>query len=248
MEYFQKIMDYNFTANVEKEFDEIAGGLKQWSAVIKEFYKPFHQQIEQTTKNAEKFSGERLLGKDPKTGRNVYAKIGRYGPMIQIGDADEAEKPVFAGMQKDQGLETIGLPEALDLFKLPRVVGQYEEKELVAAVGRFGPYIRHDGQFYSIPKTEDPLAISTERAIELIEEKREKDRQKLIKEFAENPAVKILNGRWGAYLWSDGNNYRLPKDAKPEELSLEDCLKIIKEGTSTKKTRTNKKTSSRKKG
>ena len=248
MEYFQKIMDYNFTANVEKEFDEIAGGLKQWTAVIKEFYQPFHQQVEQTAKNAEKFSGERLLGKDPKTGRNVYAKIGRYGPMIQIGDADETEKPVFAGMQKDQGLETIGLTEALDLFKLPRVVGQYEEKELVAAIGRFGPYIRHDGQFYSIPKTEDPLAISTERAIELIEEKRDKDRQKLIKEFAENPAVKILKGRWGAYLWSDGSNYRLPKDAKPEELSLEDCLKIIKEGTSTKKTRTSKKTSSRKKG
>lgn len=248
MEYFQGIMDYNFTANVEKEFDEIAGGLKQWSAVIKEFYKPFHQQIEQTTKHAEKFSGERLLGKDPKTGRNVYAKIGRFGPMIQIGNADEAEKPVFAGMQKDQGLETISLEEALDLFKLPRVVGQYEGKELVAAIGRFGPYIRHDGQFYSIPKTEDPLTISTERAVELIEEKREKERQRVIKEFAENPAVKILKGRWGAYLWADGNNYKLPKDTKPEQLSLEDCLKIIKEGTSTKKTRTSKKTSSRKKG
>lgn len=248
LEYFQDILDYNFTANVEKEFDEIASGLKEWNHVIREFYWPFHQQVEQTLKTSEKFSGERLLGKDPKTGRNVYAKIGRFGPMIQIGDADEEEKPLFSSMRKDQGLETITLEEALEQFKLPRTVGTYENKEMVASVGRFGPYIRHDGQFYSIPKDEDPLTIEPARAIELIEEKREKERQKIIREFPENPDIKIINGRWGAYLAAGGENYKLPKTRKPEEFSLEECLKIIREGTSTKKTRTTKKTTARKKG
>ncbi len=248
MEYFIDILDYNFTASVEKEFDEIASGQKQWDKVIKEFYWPFHQQVEQTLKTSEKFSGERLLGKDPKSGRNVYAKIGRFGPMIQIGAAEEEEKPLFSGMRKDQSLETITLEDALDLFKLPRTVGEYEGKEMVASAGRFGPYIRHDGQFYSIPKGEDPLSITSDRAIEVIEEKREKDRQKVIREFPENPDVKLLKGRWGAYLAAGGNNYKLPKGKDPEELSLEDCLNIIKEGTSSKKTRTTKKTTTRKKG
>ncbi len=248
MEYFIDIMDYNFTASVEKEFDEIANGQKQWNKVINEFYWPFHKQVEQTLKTSEKFSGERLLGKDPKSGRNVYAKIGRFGPMIQIGAAEEEEKPLFAGMRKDQGLETITLEEALDLFKLPRTVGAYEGKEMVASAGRFGPYIRHDGQFYSIPKGEDPLSITADRAIEVIEEKREKERQKVIREFPENPDVKILRGRWGAYLAADGNNYKLPKGKHPEAFTLEDCLNIIKEGTSSKKTRTTKKTTTRKKG
>ena len=247
LEYFQDILDYNFTANVEKEFDEIASGQKEWNRVIKEFYKPFHQQVEQTMKTSEKFSGERLLGKDPKTGRNVYAKIGRFGPMIQIGDAEEEEKPQFTSMRKDQGLETITLEEALELFKLPRSVGTYEGKEMVASVGRFGPYIRHDGQFVSIPKEEDPLTIEAERAIELIEEKRETERQKVIREFAEKPELKILKGRWGAYLTDGKNNYKLPKTKQPEEFSLEECLNIMKEGTSTKKTRTTKKTTGRKK-
>jgi len=248
LEYFKEIMDYNFTANVEKEFDEIATGQKEWNKVIDEFYWPFHKQVEHTAKTSEKFSGERLLGKDLNTGRNVYAKIGRFGPMIQIGDADEADKPQFAGMRKDQGLETITLEEALDLFKLPRTVGEFEAKEMVAAAGRFGPYIRHDGQFYSIPNAEDPLTISAERAIEIIEEKREKERQKVIREFPENPDIKVLRGRWGAYLAAGGNNYKLPRNTEPEKLTLEDCLIIIKEGTSSKKTRTTKKTATRKKG
>jgi DNA topoisomerase I len=248
MEYFKDIMDYNFTASVEKEFDEIASGQKLWNNVIKDFYWPFHKQVEQTMKTSEKFSGERLLGKDPKSGRNIYAKIGRFGPMIQIGDAEEDDKPLFAGMRKDQGLETISLEQALELFKLPRTVGEYEGKEMVASAGRFGPYIRHDGQFYSIPKEEDPLTIEADRAIEVIEEKREKERQKLIREFPENPDIKILKGRWGAYLAAGGNNYKLPKGKAPEEFTLEDCLNIIKEGTSSQKTRTTKKTTARKKG
>lgn len=248
MEYFKDIMDYNFTANVEKEFDEIAAGQKEWSKVIDNFYRPFHNQVEQTAKTPEKFSGERLLGVDPKTGRNVYARIGRFGPMIQIGQADEADKPIFASMRKDQGIETITMAEALDLFKLPRVVGTFEGKEMVAAAGRFGPYIKHDGQFYSISGTDNPLSILADRAIEIIAEKREKERQKVIKEFAGNDEIKILRGRWGAYLAASGNNYKIPKTQEPEKLTLEDCLKIIQEGTSSKKTRTTKKTTPAKKG
>jgi DNA topoisomerase-1 len=248
MEYFRDIMDYNFTADVEKEFDEIAQGIKEWTKVIKEFYSPFHDKIENTLEHAEKFSGERILGKDPKTGKDVIARIGRFGPMVQIGQADEEEKPKFAGLRKDQSLETITLEEALDLFKLPRTIGQYEEKDMVAAVGRFGPYIRHDGKFYSLPKTDDPLTVEAERAKEIIEEKRESDRQKIIREFSENDDIKILKGRWGAYLAAGGKNYRLPKGKDPQDFTLEDCLNIIKEGTSTKKTRTTrKKASTRKK-
>lgn len=248
MEYFRDIMDYNFTADVEKEFDEIAQGLKEWTKVIKEFYSPFHNKIEDTLQHAEKFSGERILGKDPKTGKDVIARIGRFGPMVQIGQADEEEKPQFAGLRKDQSLETITLEEALDLFKLPRTIGQYEGKDMVAAVGRFGPYIRHDGKFYSLPKTDDPLTVEADRAKEVIEEKRESDRQKIIREFSENDDIKILKGRWGAYLAAGGKNYRLPKGKDPQDFTLEDCLNIIKEGTSTKKTRTTrKKASTRKK-
>ncbi len=248
MEYFREIMDYNFTADVEKEFDEIAQGFKDWTKVIKEFYSPFHNKIEDTLQHAEKFSGERILGKDPKTGKNVIARIGRFGPMVQIGQADEDEKPQFAGLRKDQSLETITLDEAMDLFKLPRTIAQYEDKDMVAAVGRFGPYIRHDGKFYSLPKTDDPLTVEADRAKEIIEEKRESDRQKIIREFSENDDIKILKGRWGAYLAAGGKNYRLPKGKDPQDFTLEECLNIIKEGTSTKKTRTTrKKASTRKK-
>ena len=235
------ILDYNFTASVEKEFDEIAQGLKKWTNVIHEFYKPFHEKIETTLQKSEKFSGERVLGVDPKTGKNVVARIGRFGPMIQIGNADDEEKPVFAGLRKDQSLETVTLEEALDLFKLPRKIGTYEGKEIVAAIGRFGPYLRHDSKFYSLPSSEDPLVVELEKAIEIIEEKREKDRQKVIKEFPENDQIKILKGRWGAYLFADGKNYKLPKDKDPSSFTLNDCLNLIKEGTSTGKTRTTRK-------
>jgi DNA topoisomerase-1 len=242
MEYFMEIMDYNFTASVEKEFDEVSWGQKPWVQVIRDFYGPFHKQVEKTLKTTDKFSGERLLGKDPKSGRNVYAKIGRFGPMVQIGEPEEEDKPSFAGLRKDQGLETITLEEALDLFKLPRTVGEYEGKEMVAAAGRFGPYIRHDGQFYSIPKTEDPLTIGAEAAVLVIEEKRKKDRERIIREFPENPDIKILKGRWGAYIAAGGKNHKLPRNADPESLGLEDCIKIISEATPAKKSRTTRKT------
>ena len=247
MEYFIEIMDYNFTADVEKEFDEIAQGMKEWTKVIHEFYSPFHSKIEDTLEHADKFSGERVLGKDPKTGKDVIARIGRFGPMVQIGHADDDEKPQFAGLRKDQGIETITLDDALDLFKLPRTIAQYEGKDMVAAVGRFGPYIRHDGKFYSIPKTDDPLTIDSERAVEIIEEKRESDRQKIIREFKEDQDIKILKGRWGAYLSAAGKNYKLPKGKDPQDFSFEECVKIIKEGTSTKKTRTTRKQASTRK-
>ena len=241
-EYFQEILDYNFTASVEKEFDDVAQGLKEWSKVIKEFYGPFHKQVLHTEKKAEKFSGERLLGKDPQSGRNVYAKIGRFGPMIQIGEAEDTEKPVFASMRKDQGLETISLQDALDLFKLPRVVGEFENKEMVAAAGRFGPYIRHDGSFYSLGKADDPMTVTQDRAIEVILEKRDKDAKKLIKEFAEDAQMKILNGRWGPYIAVGKENYKIPKGTEPASMTFEQVKKIIEESgkTATKKTKSAK--------
>ena len=247
MEYFMEIMDYNFTADVEKEFDNVAQGLKEWTKVIDDFYSPFHNKVEQTLQHADKFSGERILGKDPKTGKDVIVRIGRFGPMVQIGHADDDEKPQFAGLRKEHSLETITLEDALDLFRLPRTVGEYEGKDMVAAVGRFGPYIRHDGKFYSLPKSDDPLTVDSERAVEIIEEKRENDRQKIIREFQEDEDVKILKGRWGAYLSAGGKNYKLPKSKDPQEFSFEECVNIIKEGTSTKKTRTTRKQASTRK-
>lgn len=248
LEYFQEIMDYNFTASVEKEFDEIAQGDKDWNSMIRNFYHPFHQRVEQTLKTSEKHSGERLLGVDPKSGRNVYVKIGRFGPMAQIGEADEEEKPQFAGLRKDQGLETITLEEALELFKLPRTVGSFEAKEIVASVGRFGPYLRHDGQFYSIPKTEDPLTVDVVSAIEIINDKRQKDKERIIREFDANPEIKVLKGRWGAYIAATGKNYKIPKGTDPATLDLDACMKIISEGTSAKKSRTTRKGPAHKKG
>ncbi len=248
MEYFSEIMEYNFTARVEMEFDEIADGQKSWVNVIKEFYWPFHQQVEGTLQKSQKYSGQRLLGRDPVSKRNVYARIGRFGSMIQLGDADEDDKPRFAGLQKDQSLDTITLEEALDLFKLPRTTGEFEGKEMVIGLGRFGPYVRHDGKFYSIPKEEDPLSISEEKAIELIKAKRASDLQKIIKTFEEEPDIQILKGRWGPYIKAGKNNYKLPKNVVPEEISLDEARKIIEDGTSASKTRKTKKTSSTKKG
>jgi len=248
MEYFTEIMDYHFTARVEREFDEVAEGNKQWSGVIEEFYLPFHRQVEETLEKSEKHSGQRLLGKDPASGRNVYAKIGRFGPMIQIGDPEEEEKPRFASLRKDQGLESISLEEALKSFKLPRQLGLYEEQEMVAGLGRFGPYIRHDGKFYSIPGNKDPLDITPDEAKALIEEKRAIEKGKIIREFDEAPDIRILKGRWGPYISAKGKNYKIPKNLKPEDLELEEVKKIIATGTPTGKSRTTKKTTARKKG
>lgn len=233
MEYFPAIMDYNFTARVEKEFDTVADGEMEWTNLIDNFYKFFHPIVEETAAiKTEHKVGERELGVDPKSGKPVFVKIGRYGPIAQIGQANpddkSAPKPQFASLMKDQSIETITLEEALKLFDLPRVIGEYEGEEMVAAVGRFGPFIRHAGKFVSIPKTLDPLSITAEEAIELILEKREKEEKRNIKKFDEEPEMEILNGRYGPYIAFKGKNYRLPKTAgKPEELTLEDCMKIV---------------------
>ncbi len=227
VEYFPNILDYNFTAKVEKEFDSIAEGKLKWNKSIDDFYKKFHPMVEDTLKNSERQVGERVLGIDPKSGRQLSVKIGRYGPIAQIGTSDEEEKPVFASLRKTQSIESITLEEALELFKLPRDLGEYEEQTMTVAVGRFGPYVRHDGKFYSIPKKEDPLEITAERAIELIEEKREADRNKIINTFGENEEIKVLNGRFGPYISFDKKNYKIPKKIDPAALTEEECRELI---------------------
>ncbi len=229
MQYFEDILDYGFTANVEKEFDMIAAGKKQWNKMIKSFYGPFHKKVEETLTGSGKFSGERLLGIDPASGKNVYVKIGRYGAIAQIGDTESDEKPKFAGLRPGQSLETITLEEALKLFDYPRNLGLYEDKEVIVAIGRFGPYVRHDNKFYSVKKPDDPATISLERAIEIIEEKRMAEKNKVIKTFPQDEKVQLLNGRYGAYLVIDKQNYKLPKGTDPKALTLEECYEIAKD-------------------
>ena len=243
LENFDKIMDYNFTASVEKEFDEIADGKKVWNEMIDKFYKPFHLKVDNALKNSERSKGERILGIDSKTGKEVSVKIGRFGPLAQLGEASadgEGEKPQFASLQATQNLETITLEEALELFKLPREVGEYENKKVTVAIGRFGPYVRHDNKFVSLEKDDDPYSVSFERTIVLIEAKREKDKKAVISVFAEEPELMVLNGRWGPYISYKKNNYKIPKTVKAEELSLEDCLKIINESPEPKAKRNRK--------
>ena len=230
VEYFPSVIDYNFTANVEKDFDRIAEGKAQWNKSIADFYKIFHPIVEETSQmRTEHKAGERVLGSDPKTGRQVSVKIGRYGAMAQIGTGDEEEKPLFASLQKSQSIETITLEETLKLFELPRTLGEFRGKDVVIGVGRFGPYIRHDNKFVSLPKGVDPMEIQLDEAIELIEAKEKKDREKIIKTFEEEPELQVLNGRYGPYIAYKKSNYKIPKSRKPEELSLEDCRKIIAE-------------------
>ena len=235
MEYFPDVLDYNFTASVEKEFDSVAEGELVWTKAIDKFYKIFHPIVEATAAvKTEHKVGERELGIDPKSGNPVFVKIGRYGPVVQIGaahaDDKEAPKPQFASLMKGQSIDTITLEEALKLFDLPRTVGEYEGKVMVAAVGRFGPFIRHDGKFVSIPKDLNPLTITAEEAIALIEGKRVKDEQRFIKKFEEDPEMEILKGRFGPYISYQKANYRIPKTVTdPTVLTLEDCKKIIAE-------------------
>ena len=235
MEYFPEVMDYNFTASVEKEFDLVAEGELDWTKAIDKFYQMFHPIVEAASAvKTEHKVGERKLGVDPKTGNPVFVKIGRYGPIVQIGVAHtedkEAPKPQFASLMKGQSIDTITLEEALKLFDLPRTIGEYEGKVMVAAVGRFGPFVRHDGKFISIPKELNPLTITSDEAIALIEGKRKKDEQRFIKKFEEDPDMEILNGRFGPYISYQSANYRLPKTiSKPEELTFEECKKIIEE-------------------
>jgi DNA topoisomerase-1 len=226
-ENFPTILSYDFTARIEKEFDTVAEGTINWVKLIDDFYKKFHPIVEDTLQNSERQSGERVLGTDPKSGRQLSVKVGRYGPIAQIGTAEDEEKPVFASLRKDQSIESISLEEALELFKLPRQLGEYEGKVMTVAIGRFGPYIRHDGTFYSLPKTEDPMTIESTIAVEIIEEKREAERNKLIKSLGENGEYQVLNGRFGPYFTFEKNNYKIPKGTDPSLLTAEECADLV---------------------
>ena len=230
MDNFNDIMDYNFTAKVEQDFDKIAEGTETWTDMMQTFYDDFMPEVDKTmnSRNEHK-AGERQLGTDPKSGRPVFVKIGRFGPVVQIGTADDKDKPQFAQLPKEQSMETITLNEALDLFKLPRELGDYEHKPVTIGAGRFGPYILHNRKYASLPKGVDPMTITLEEAIALIEEKREQDNQKHLKIFLEDPKLEVLNGRYGPYLAYDGKNYRLPKSMheKAAQLTYDECMKVI---------------------
>ncbi|MFP5471648.1 MAG: type I DNA topoisomerase [Bacteroidia bacterium] len=229
IEHFKEILDYNFTASVEEEFDEIANGLVEWTKMIKKFYGPFHKSVENTLEHSERASGERLLGMHPENGRNVYARIGRFGPMIQIGDQDDEDKK-FASLLKEQSINTITLEEALELFKLPRTLGEYKGEEMQANVGRFGPYVRWGKTFVSIKKDsgEEPMSITLEKAIEMLETHLEAKKNADINKFeTKEGLIEVLNGRFGPYIKMGKKNFKIPKDKEPAKLTLEDCLEII---------------------
>ena len=247
VEFFPTVINYNFTAKVEEDFDKIAEGKVKWNELIADFYEVFHPIVEETANmRMEHKAGERVLGVDPKSGRQISVKIGRYGAMAQIGTPDEEEKPVFASLQKSQSIETITLEETLKLFELPRNIGQFREKEVVIGIGRFGPYIRHNSKFVSLPKDVDPLEIQLDEAIVLIEDKEKKDAEKIIKIFDEEPELQVLNGRFGPYIKFEKSNFKIPKGTDPKELTIEDCKKIIAEGGKDKKGKAKKTTTSKK--
>lgn len=233
-ENFPTILNYNFTAQIEKEFDNIADGEINWVTSIDNFYKAFHPIVEDTMKNSERKVGERILGVDPKSGRQLSVKIGRFGPIAQIGTAEEEEKPVFASLKKDQSIESINLEDALELFKLPRTLGEFEEKVMTVAVGRFGPYVRHDGSFYSLPKEEDPMTVTAAKAIEIIEAKREVDKNKIISTLGENGEYQVLNGRFGPYFTFDGNNFKIPAKTDPTTLTADICRTLVEQQGTTR--------------
>lgn len=244
---FPEVIDYSFTANVEEEFDKISDGKTEWAEMIANFYKNFHPQVEKTQTEAERVSvsSTRILGTDTVTGKEIIAKLGRYGAYVQVGGEEET-KPKYASLRKGQLLETISLEEALELFKLPREVGEYEGLKMTAALGRFGPYIKHGDKFYSLQKEQDPLTVSEEEGIKLIIAKRQADAQKYIKDFPERPDIKIINGRFGAYISAGDKNVKIPKGKVPAELTLEECIALAeatpekKGGKFTKKTETKK--------
>ena len=228
-EYFPDILDYNFTARIEEKFDEIATGDLRWEDEIAAFYTLFHPSVDSALNigGGPKF-GERKLGTDPATGQPVSVKIGRFGPVVQIGETDSEQKPRFASLLKDQSMSTITLEEALKLFEFPRMLGEFEGKDVQVAIGRFGPYVRHDGKFVSIPKDIEPAALTLQEACELIEAKRQKDANKTIKTFDEEPDIQVLNGRYGPYIASAGKNYKIPKTvADPAALTLAEVKEII---------------------
>jgi DNA topoisomerase-1 len=226
-DHFEHIMDYHFTAEVEEQFDEIARGKMNWTEMIGSFYGAFHHSVEDTLEHSDRATGERILGVHPVSNKKVLARIGRFGPMIQIGDEKEdGEKPQFASLQSSQSIHTITLEDALELFKLPRMLGEFEGETVKVNAGRFGPYVQLGKLFVSLKKEDDPMQIQMERAVELILEKREAEANKLIKEFPENKDVQLLNGRYGAYLKIGKDNFKLPKGTNAAELTLEECLAI----------------------
>lgn len=244
MKHFPQIMDYQFTAKVEEELDEIALGKLKYEEMLKKFYFPFHDKVIHTTETGERVSGERILGNDPETGWIVSVRIARFGPVAQKTDPNNPEaKPVYAPLRKDQKIETITLEEALELFKLPRVVGEYEGKEVIAGIGRFGPYIKHDNKYVSIKKQFDPHTITLDEAIQVIDAKRVSDSEKFIKVFDEDPTYQILNGRWGPYLKAGKRNIKLPKDRDPSSFTFEECVELA---NNKEESKSKKKTSKRK--
>jgi DNA topoisomerase-1 len=229
VEHFPRIMNFQFTAHIEEELDEIARGEIDKKVMLDEFYFPFKEKVDHTIENSERVSGERVLGKDPKTGLQVSVRMARFGPVAQLTDLKDPDvKPQYAGLRREQKLETINLDEALILFKLPRSIGEFEDEEVTAAIGRFGPYVRHHGKFYSLKKDFDPHTITLDEAIEVIETKRKTDLEKIIKLFDDNPEYQILNGRWGPYLKAGKKNIRLPKDKDPASFTLEECIELEK--------------------
>lgn len=235
VEHFPNVIDFSFTAKVEKEFDDIAHGGQDWQDMIDSFYGNFHSKVEATANvNRSEINSSRHLGTDPKSGKPVVARLGRFGPLVQIGEHEDEAKQ-FASMKKGQFIENITLDDALELFKLPREVGAFEDKKIVAGVGKFGPYIRHDNKFVSLGKELDPLSISESEAIQLIVEKREADDKKMIKTFAENPEIQILNGRWGPYIKFGKDNFKIPKGMEPENLTFTEVTEIIEKQPDTTK-------------
>ncbi len=227
VEHFPNVIDFSFTARVEKEFDDIASGGQVWQDMIDSFYGKFHHSVEETEQvSRQDINSSRVIGTHPGTGKPIMARLGRFGPLVQIGDSEDEEKQ-FASMKKGQFIENITLEEALELFKLPRDVGMFEDKKMVAAIGRFGPYIRHDSSFYSLGKDQDPLGITEEEAIQLIKDKREADAKKHIKSFDENPEIQVLNGRWGPYIKMGKKNYKIPKGKEAESLTYTETMEII---------------------
>lgn len=230
VEHFKEVLDFQFTARMEEDFDDIASGDKNWKDLIDGFYQDFHPTIEEVEENAGFAKGERVLGEDPKTGKTIVAKIARYGPVVQLGDVDSEEKPRFASLLKGQMIDTISLEEALKLFELPRELGEYKEKVVKAAIGRFGPYVQHGSTFASLKVKEgdDPLTVTLDRAIELLEAKWEADRNKFIAVFDGEPKIEVLNGRWGPYIRANKKNFKIPKDVDAKTLDREACETLMK--------------------
>ena len=250
LQYFPEIMDYNFTAEVEKKFDDIAEGKTEWTQMMKDFYGDFEPEVEKTLNaKSEHKVGERLLGTDPQSGKPVFVKIGRFGPVVQIGTAEDEEKPRFAQMKNEQSLETITLEEALELFKLPRDLGTFEGTTVSIGTGRFGPYVLHNKKYVSLPKGNNPMSVTLQEAIKLILEKRKAEVERHLRKFEEEPELEVLNGRYGPYIAYKGNNYRLPKTLaeRAKELTLEECMAVVKEQDEKPKTTARKRTYSKKK-